>query len=148
MSLVESFQELVDPPNAHIEMAGQESRRGPGLDLAAVELLIDQAYQRGHADGWHERDEEATREWPAMRRSVVQRAAAFTADYLRLLEREVDGNEDALELGRASIRETLAELREAFGLSDAVLEDAFSGAGVFPRVARPGVGWGPEGPRV
>jgi hypothetical protein len=62
---------------------GAESvHRGPGLDVQALELLIDQAYQRGRADGWSDRDTSTDGEKLAAQQYVAHRIANRVLNYL------------------------------------------------------------------
>lgn len=114
MDLVDALVMVAEPDVGGVEMAEGGNRRGPGLDLEAIELLLAHAYQRGHADGWQERDEMATRDWPMMRASIVQQAVrpmvGFLERHAQFLE-ELEGFPSGPAL---DVHRTVDELREAF----------------------------------
>lgn len=122
MDLVDALVDVAEPDLGGEKMAdgGGPDRRPPGLDLDAIELLLAHAYQRGHADGWHERDEGSRREWPLMRASIVQQAVRHMVGYLEFV------GEDPVDH-----RETATQLRETFNLPHVTPFDAGDGNEFF-----------------
>lgn len=110
MNLVDALVNVAEP-DARDGEGGLEMtiRSAPGLDMDVLDLLLEHAYRRGHADGWAERDASTEEEKRTARRLIVQQAVRSLLDYLSAAAKGLDV---------PPLRDVIAELAETFALPE------------------------------